>query len=112
MIGSLVVVTALLPIVGAYICAIVFTFMILTVNPFKTFVFIIFLLILQQVEGNMIYSRVVGSKINLPAIWVLASITIGGNLASPIGMLLAASAYALLHEATNNKPSLQNHNYL
>lgn len=64
----------------------------------------IFLLILQQVEGNLIYPRVVGSKINLPSIWVLASVTIGGNLGGPLGMLLgvpaASAAYALLKEAT------------
>lgn len=107
MIGALVGVTALLPIVGAYIGAIVGAFMILTVNPFKAFVFIIFLLILQQIEGNLIYPRVVGSKINLPAIWVLAAITIGGNLAGPVGMLFAvpimSSAYILLKEATEKK---------
>lgn len=104
MIGSLVGVTALLPIVGAYIGTIVGVFMILTVDPFKALVFVIFLLILQQIEGNLIYPRVVGAKINLPAMWVLAAITVGGNLAGPVGMLLgvpaASSAYALLREVT------------
>lgn len=105
MIGALVGVTALIPVVGAFIGTIIGAVMILTVNPFKAFVFVIFLLILQQIEGNVIYPRVVGSKINLPAIWVLAAITIGGNLAGPIGMLLgvpaASAAYALLKEATD-----------
>ena len=104
MIGVLVGVTALIPIVGAFIGTIVGAIMILTVNPFKAFVFVVFLLILQQIEGNMIYPKVVGSKINLPAIWVLAAVTIGGNLGGPIGMLLgvsaASAAYALLKEAT------------
>lgn len=104
MIGALVGVTALVPIVGAFIGTIVGAIMILTVNPFKAFVFVVFLLILQQIEGNMIYPKVVGSKINLPAIWVLAAVTIGGNLGGPIGMLLgvpaASAAYALLKEAT------------
>lgn len=111
MIGALIGVTALLPIVGAYIGAAVGAFMILTVNPFKAVVFLIFLVILQQLEGNLIYPRVVGSKINLPAMWVLAAITVGGNLAGPIGMLAAvpivSSAYALIKEATRkreNKP--------
>lgn len=107
MIGALVGVTALIPYVGAWIATLVGAFMILTVDPFKALVFVIFLLTLQQIEGNVIYPRVVGAKISLPAMWVLAAITIGGNLAGPIGMLLgvpaAASAYALLNEATINR---------
>ena len=96
MIGALVGVTALIQYVGAWIATLIGAFMILTVNPFKALVFVIFLLALQQVEGNAIYPKVVGAKINLPAMWVLAAITIGGNLGGPIGMLLgvpAASAY-------------------
>lgn len=111
MIGALVGVTALIPIVGAFIGTIVGAIMILTVNPFKALVFIIFLLILQQIEGNMIYPKVVGSKINLPAIWVLAAVTIGGNLGGPIGMLLgvpaASAAYALLKEATAKRENIK-----
>ena len=107
MVGALVGVTALIPYVGAFLATIVGAFMILTVNPFKALVFVIYLLALQQVEGNLIYPRVVGAKINLPAIWVLAAITVGGNLAGPFGMLLgvpaASAAYALLKEATNNR---------
>jgi len=107
MIGSLVGVTAIVPYVGAYIGALVGAFMILSVNPFKALLFLIFLVVLQQVEGNVIYPRVVGAKINLPAMWVLAAITVGGNLAGPAGMLLgvpaASSLYALLREATNHR---------
>lgn len=107
MIGALVGVTALIPYVGAWIATLVGAFMILTVNPFKALVFVIFLLTLQQIEGNAIYPKVVGAKINLPAMWVLAAITIGGNLGGPIGMLLgvpaAASIYSLVKEATINR---------
>ena len=107
MIGALVGVTALIPYVGAWIATLVGAFLILTVNPFKALVFIIFMLTLQQIEGNAIYPKVVGAKINLPAMWVLAAITIGGNLAGPIGMLLgvpaAAATYALLKEATDKR---------
>lgn len=107
MIGALVGVTALIPIVGAFIGTIVGVFLILTVSPLKAFVFVAFLMILQQVEGNLIYPKVVGSKINLPAIWVLAAVTIGGNFAGPIGMLLgvpaASAAYELLKEATEKR---------
>ena len=107
MVGALVGVTALIPYVGAFLATIIGAFMILTVNPFKALVFVIYLLALQQVEGNLIYPKVVGAKINLPAMWVLAAITVGGNLAGPIGMLLgvpaASAAYALLKEATQER---------
>ena len=107
MVGALVGVTALIPYVGAFLATIVGAFMILTVNPFKALVFVIYLLALQQVEGNLIYPKVVGAKIILPAMWVLAAITVGDNLAGPIGMLLgvpaASAAYALLREATENR---------
>lgn len=107
MVGALIGVTAFIPIVGAYLGAFVGAFMILTIDPFKALVFLIFLIILQQVEGNLIYPRVVGSKIHLPAIWVLAAITIGGRFAGPIGMLLAvpvfSSAYELIREATQER---------
>ena len=107
MVGALVGVTALIPYVGAFLATVIGAFMILTINLFKALVFVIYLLTLQQVEGNLIYPRVVGAKINLPAMWVLAAITVGGNLAGPIGMLLgvpaASAAYALLKEATTKK---------
>ena len=107
MVGALVGVTALILYVGAFLATVIGAFMILTVNPFKALVFVIYLLTLQQVEENLIYPRVVGAKINLPAMWVLAAITVGGNLAGPIGMLLgvpaASAAYALLKEATTKK---------
>ena len=81
--------------------------MILTVSPIKALIFVVFLLALQQIEGNLIYPKVIGAKINLPAMWVLAAITVGGNLAGPIGMLLgvpvASAAYALLKEATDKR---------
>lgn len=69
MVGALVGVTALIPYVGAFPASILGAFMVLTVNPFKALVFIIFLLVLQQVEGNLSYPKVAGAKINLPALW-------------------------------------------
>ena len=107
MIGALVGVTALIPIVGAFVGTVVGFFMILTVSPLQAIIFVIFLLVLQQFEGNLIYPKVVGRKINLPAVWVLAAITVGGGLAGPLGMLLGvpatSAAYALLKEATENR---------
>ncbi len=88
MIGALIAFTALIPIAGAYIGAAVGAFMILTVSPIKALIFLIFLVILQQVEGNFIYPKVVGSSIGLPGIWVLAAVTVGGGLFGIPGMLL------------------------
>lgn len=100
MTGTVVGVTALIPVVGAYIGAVVGAFMVFTVNPLQAVAFIIFLLILQQLEGNLIYPKVVGSSIGLPGMWVLAAVTIGGGVFGIGGMLLgvplAASVYKLL----------------
>ena len=102
MIGALVGFTALIPVAGAYIGAGVGAFMILTVDPVKAVVFIIFLVVLQQLEGNLIYPKVVGSSMGLPGIWVLAAVTVGGGLAGVIGMLLgvplAAVAYRIIRD--------------
>ena len=100
MIGCLVGFTALIPIAGAYIGAAVGAFMICTVNPLQAVLFIVFLLVLQQLEGNLIYPKVVGASIGLPGIFVLAAITIGGGISGIPGMLLGvpltASVYQLL----------------
>lgn len=104
MVGALVGITALIPVVGSFIGAGVGAFMILTVNPIKSIIFIVFLLVLQQLEGNIIYPRVMGSRVNLPGMWILAAVTVGGGIAGPLGMLLgvpvASTAYVLLKEAT------------
>ena len=107
MVGALVGVTALIPVVGAFIGAAVGAFMILTVDPIKAVIFVVFLLILQQIEGNLIYPKVMGDKVNLPALWILAAVTIGGGLVGPVGMLLSVPAfstiYTLVKEATQER---------
>ena len=97
MVGALVAFTALIPVAGAYIGAGVGAFMILTVDPFKALIFLIFIVVLQQLEGNLIYPRVVGSSMGLPGIWVLAAVTIGGGLAGILGMLLGVPLAAALY---------------
>lgn len=110
MVGALVGVCALIPVVGAFVAGGVGAFMIFTESPVKALVFIIFLIILQQLEGNLIYPRVVGSQVQLPAIWVLAAVTVGGALAGPMGILLgiplASTAYVLIREATQNREQM------
>lgn len=105
MIGALIAFTALVPIAGAYIGAVVGAFMILTVSPIKAVIFVVFLVILQQLEGNIIYPRVVGSSIGLPGIWVLAAVTVGGGVMGIGGMLLgvplAAAIYRLVRDDVN-----------
>lgn len=100
MTGALIGFTALIPIAGAYIGGGVGFLMIATVSPMKAVIFVIFLVILQQLEGQFIYPRVVGASIGLPGIWVLAAVTIGGSVMGIGGMLLfvplTATAYKLL----------------
>lgn len=107
MVSVMVGVTALIPVVGAFIGAGVGGFIILTESPVKALIFIIFLIILQQLEGNLIYPKVMGSRVNLPGMWILAAVTVGGGIAGPLGMLLsvplASTAYVLIKEATAKK---------
>ena len=106
-IGVLVGVTALIPVVGAFIGCIVGAILIVAVNPIKVITFIVFFLILQQVEGNVIYPRVVGSSIGLPGMWVLVAVTVGGEVGGILGMLLgvpvATIVYILLKKDVNKK---------
>ena len=96
MISALVAFTALIPVAGAYIGAAVGAFMILTVSPVQAIVFLVFILVLQQIEGNLIYPRVVGHSIGLPGIWVLAAVTLGGGLFGVLGMLLGVPITATI----------------
>ena len=106
MVGALVGFTALIPVAGAYIGAGVGAFMILTVDPIKALIFLVFLVILQQLEGNLIYPKVVGSSLGLPGIWVLAAVTVGGGIMGIGGMLLgvplAAAAYRMIRDEVNS----------
>ncbi len=104
LISVLIGFTALIPIVGAFVGCGVGALLILMVNPVKMLIFIVVFLVLQQLEGNLIYPKVVGNSIGLPSIWVLAAVTIGGNLMGVAGMLifipLVSVLYTLLREAT------------
>ncbi|KRM62412.1 hypothetical protein FC26_GL002476 [Paucilactobacillus vaccinostercus DSM 20634] len=108
-IGAFVGMMALIPIFGAWIGAGVGFLLIVVDSPFKAVLFIVFILVLQQIEGNLIYPKVVGTSIGLPGIWVLAAITIGSGISGILGMLLgvpvAATLYKLLKDATNQRLS-------
>ena len=88
LIGVLIAFTALIPIFGAFIGCAVGSFLIFMVSPKQAIIFIIVFLVLQQIEGNLIYPHVVGESVGLPSIWVLAAVTIGGNLMGIVGMLI------------------------
>ena len=102
LVGVLIAFTALIPIFGAFVGCAVGTFLLLTVNPPQALAFIALFLVLQQIEGNLIYPKVVGGSIGLPAIWVLAAVSLGGSLFGVVGMLvfipIVSVLYALLKE--------------
>ncbi|MBE6551829.1 MAG: AI-2E family transporter [Ruminococcaceae bacterium] len=108
MIGALVAFTALIPVAGAFIGAGVGAFMILTADPFKALVFLIFIVVLQQLEGNIIYPKVVGTSIGLPGIWVLTAVTVCGGIFGIAGMFIGvplfASVYKMLGEELRKPP--------
>ncbi len=102
MIGVLLAFASLLPIIGSFIGCIIGTLMILIISPVKAAIFIVLFIVIQQVEGNLIYPRTVGNAVGLPAMWTLAAVSIGGSLFGVAGMLafipLFSTAYALLKE--------------
>lgn len=107
LIGVLIAFTALIPIFGAFIGCAVGAFLILMVSPMQALAFICVFLVLQQIEGNLIYPHVVGNSVGLPSIWVLVAVTLGGSMMGITGMLifipLASVIYTLLREWVNGR---------
>ena len=107
MIGVVVMFSALLPIVGAFIACFIGAFLILLESPVKALVFVIVFLVVQQLENNLIYPRVVGSSVGLPSIWVFFAVTIGGSFFGVVGMLifipLVSTLYILIKEDTEKR---------
>lgn len=110
-IGALVGMTALIPMIGAWIGGGVGFVLIAVTSPLQGILFVVYIIILQQLEGNLIYPRVVGGSIGLPGILVLVAITVGGGLAGIIGMLLSvpivATVYQLIRNATLKKENIK-----
>lgn len=108
MIGALVAFTALIPVIGAFLGGGIGAFLILMESPAKALFFLVFFIVLQQLEGNLIYPRVVGSSIGLPGIWVLAVVTVGGSVFGIPGILLGIPLTAALYRlirADMNRPA-------
>ena len=97
LVGVIIGVSALIPVAGAYIGALLSAFLLVMVNPVRALVFLIFLAVLQQIEGNVIYPRVVGTSIGLPGIWVLAAVTVGGGLFGLLGVLLSVPVSSVIY---------------
>ena len=96
-IGVLLGFTALIPIFGAFIGTAIGFILIMMVSPVKAILFVVFIIVLQQIEGNLIYPRVVGKSIGLPGMWVLLSVTVGGSIGRILGMLIATPLCSLLY---------------
>ena len=107
LISVLIAVTALVPLVGGFIGCFLGAFFILVNDPMQALIFVVMFLVIQQIEGNLIYPKVVGSSIGLPGMWVLAAVTIGGDLMGVVGMFLmiplSSVLYTLLREITNKR---------
>ena len=112
LISVLIAVTALVPLVGAFVGCFLGAFFILVNDPFQAVVFVAMFLVLQQLENNLIYPRVVGTSIGLPGMWVLVAVTIGGEIMGVAGMLLmiplSSVLYTLLREITNKRLAERN----
>ncbi len=111
MISVLIAVTALIPIFGAFIGLVIGAFLILVANPLQALWFVVLFLVIQQVEGNLIYPKVVGSSVGLPSMWVLVAVTLGGSTMGVLGMLinvpLCSVLYCLLRESVNRRLDLK-----
>lgn len=107
LIGVLIAFTALIPIFGAFIGCAVGAFLILMVSPMQALAFVCVFLVLQQIEGNLIYPHVVGNSVGLPSIWVLVAVTLGGSMMGITGMLvfipLVSVLYTLLRQWVNGR---------
>ena len=109
MIGVLIAFTALIPLVGAFIGCFIGAFFILVDTPIKALWFIVMFLVIQQIEGNLIYPKVVGNSVGLPSLWVLVAVTLGSSMMGVLGMLifipLFSTVYTLLKEDVNKRNS-------
>ncbi len=95
-------VTVLIPMIGAFIGMVVGAVLIVSISPIKALVFVIFILILQQIENNAIYPKVVGDSVGLPGMWVLVAVVVGGSLGGALGLLLGLPTVSVLYSIFRN----------
>ena len=106
-IGVIVGVTDLIPIIGPFLGGAMCFIMIVIEDSTKALMFLILIVILQQLESNLVYPKIVGDKVGLPSLWTLVAITVGGSLFGVVGMWafipLASTLYELMREYTEYK---------
>lgn len=102
MVSIVVAITAFIPILGAYIGGAIATVLLFMVSPMKALIFLLFFVILQQIENNVIYPRVVGRRLGLPGIWVLLAITVGGKIGGIVGMLFGVPMMTIIYTLLRN----------
>lgn len=98
LISIMVGVSAIIPVVGAFIGTVPGVMLLLFVEPMQAIWFVVFIVVLQQIEGNLIYPKVVGESVGLPALWVLMGIVVGGGLGGVLGMLLGVPVFTVLYK--------------
>ena len=107
MVGVLSGTTSLIPIIGGYIGAALGTFLVFTANPSLALWFLLFIVALQTIQGNVLYPRLVGTSVGIPSLWVLAAVSVGGGLGGIAGMMVAvpitATLYGMAHEWVNKR---------
>lgn len=107
LVGALIAMTAMIPIFGAFIGCVIGAFMILIENPMQALWFVLLFLVIQQIEGNLIYPHVVGNSVGLPSLWVLVAVTVGGSTMGIVGMIVCIPIfsvfYTLIRSATNRR---------
>lgn len=106
-ISVLVGFTALIPVFGAFIGTIIGAFLIFMINPLQAIIFVIFIIVLQQLEGNLIYPHVVGKSVGLPGIWVLVAVTLGASINGVLGMLLSVPLASILYSILKTDVNLK-----
>ncbi len=97
MISVLIGITALIPLVGSLVGTFIAAFMIFMISPIKALWFVVFIIVLQQLDNNLIYPKIMGNSIGLPALWVLAAVTLGGSLMGILGMLISVPLFSVLY---------------
>jgi len=98
LVSVIVGITSLVPVLGTYVGVVLSAFLILLESPIYAFWFVVFIIVLQQIEGNLIYPRVVGNAIGLSGLWVLLAVTVGGSLFGVLGILLGVPVMAVIYE--------------
>lgn len=107
MIGLIIGITNIIPVFGPFLGAIPVIVLLVLIRPMYAFIFAIFILIVQQTDGNVLKPLILGDKLGISGFWILFSVSIGGALFGPLGMFLGVPVFALIYEAVKDLAELQ-----